>query len=320
MNKRAIASLGIIVLLVIVLLAVKYRGGSPLPALSPWEGTAGEILISREGKTLRIYREGDGWKIGDEGYPADREAVANLEKSLNHLVLTDLIAEQPPYGRYDLSPERAVHVKVKSETNILREIQVGKASSTQRHTYVRLGDSPAVYLASGNLAADFRKSIDDLRDRQIANLAADTVQEIDITLKGKTLRLKKRKVEKKATEEAPDLKDEEKTKESPEKTVQWYAETAPGLSLDQNRVNQFLAGLTPLKAAGYPAVEKKNLKGALCAVMVKTADGSQTLNIYQKNDDNRHLCAWSGSPYVFTMDEWQAKKFMKGVEDFREAK
>ncbi len=325
MNKTTIVSLAIIAGLVLTLVIVKNRDTSPVPGLSGWKEKSDEISIRKGDERLLIRLDGGIWKINSEAYPADPDVVAKMEKSLNELKLSDLITEKPHYEQYDLIPEKGIAVTVKSGDRMQREVLIGKASSTRRHTYIRLGRAPEVYLAMGNLWDVFNKSLEEVRDKQVMKVDRKSIQGVEIAYKGGTLVLNRRVLEMPAKGKTGDEVKQENKKESTEKkpvekVEQWYSKTHPAERLDRNRIEQFLAAFDPLKASGYPALDKRSLKGRICSVRITAADKVMNVVIHEKRENNRYVCTSSESPFVFSLDEWQAKRLMKGPDDFREEK
>jgi hypothetical protein len=313
MNKKLLVSIGIIGVLVVILLIVNRAKSPDVPSLGAWEGNADEILIVKGGNRVRVYRDRDAWRVGDEAYPADPEAVREMENRLKNLTVTDLISDRPHYERYELSADKAIEVSARKGSGLVRHLFIGKKSSTYRHTYIRLADRPEVYLASGSLGDDFGKSLDDLRSKEIFKIGRGDITSLEITFRGRRLSFSKIQEEKK-----PDTAEKEKKDSAPaEKTEKWVCNEFRTIALDDSMMDQIFSSLDPLKAASFPALERKDLQAPVCSVRIKSAGKTIELTIHQKHGENRYLCSSGESPYVFALEGWMAERFMKSMEDLR---
>ncbi len=318
MNKKLLISLGVIAVLVFILLLVNRTQSPDVPAMKPWKGSADEININKGDSRIRIFRDNERWLINDAAYPADRDAVHAMENQLKNLVITDLISDRPQYERYELSPDKAIEVSVKRGAELLRHLYIGKKSSTNRHTYVRIADRPEVYLASSALADDFNKSLDDIRDKEIMKIGKSEIQSVEINYKGRRLTLSKAIEEKKPAAAEKDKTGSDKKAASVEKTEKWICNEFKNIALDENQVGQILTSFDPLKAAAYPAMEKKDLKAPTCSIKIKTNSKTIDLVVYQKLEENRYLGTSSESKYLFSLDGWKAEKYMKSIDDLNQ--
>lgn len=325
MRNRIIITLGIIGILLLYLLISGMKKSADLPDLESWEGKPGEIVISRGAKApLRIYRKDDAWLIGEAAYPADKAVMSNLEKKMKDLELTDLISRKPHYERYELDPEMAVRVTVKAGTRVLRDVFIGKKSPTYRQSYVRLSGRPEVYLASGTLADDLNKPLDDFREKEVFRAVRDTIESIEIVFKGRKMTLEKVLEEKRDGDSAAEGKKEEKDKKV-EKYTRWVCREAKNVRLDDNKVNALLSSFDPVQADAFPEADRKALRAPMCTLRIRLEKKSMDLAIYnnQKKGEagrerGRYICASSESPYLFSMDDSRAERYMKTVEDLKE--
>ncbi len=310
MNKKILASLGLIALLAVVLLVLARKKGADLPRLGPWSGETEEIVIKRPGETVRLFRRDGAWLIGEAAYPADAQAVAGFEEKMKNLMLSDLISVREHYERYDLGGDRAIEVSLRSGGKLVRHVFIGKKSGTFRHSYVRLAERPGVYLAEGALSDEFGKSIDELRNREIFTEAKSGIDSIEILYGASVLTLKRKPAARPAQPEKKDAAPGED---------RWEC-TGCGGPVDANRIGQIAGSFAPFTAAAFPAVEKKSLGAPRCTVRIKTAGKRIELAFYSKIGDNRYLCTSTESPYVFTVDAWKAERYFVTAKDLKEKK
>ncbi len=316
-NKKFLISLGIIALCALVLVINSYRSSS-VPSLKAWTGAADEILVTREGKTVSLVLKEGKWLMGEKAFPADPEAMTQIENKLKNLKLSELITSTPHYERYDLAGERAVTVQAKSGGKTLREVTLGKKSSTMRHTYVRLGEAPEVYLASGSFD-ELTKPADDLRDKTIMKVSKGAIESFEVVNKGIRTRVVKQVEEQKEESAAKDpAAPEGPAQEKTKKVEKWTFADNPAARVDEGKLGQVLAAIDPLKAMAFIEQDVRGL-APQCTLSVRAFGKDMRLDIYRKLDDGRYLCGSSESPYAFALDSWKVENtIMKPAEDMKQ--
>ncbi|MCU0822659.1 MAG: DUF4340 domain-containing protein, partial [Spirochaetes bacterium] len=282
MNKKLIISLGVIAALILYLIFVRSdRAQKDLPELSKWEKGCTEILIDKKGtEKLRIYKIEDKWVIGDQSFPASKVKVDKFEYDMKELTVTDFISDGSYYDRYDLTPEKAIRVTVKGESGTLRDVILGKRSST-RHTYIKFPDKKQIYLAIGSLTDDFDKNISDLRDREIVNVDRDSIESFELVYKGKKLSFTKVKEEQK--KEPP--KQGAEPQQQPEKTEKWICSEYKSTELNKNKVDSFAESFGEIRADDFPDIKKETLTASICTVKGKALGKEIVLNIHKPDND-----------------------------------
>ncbi len=323
-DKRIIISLGFIAVLLIYLLLsnIKWKSGD-IPSITGWE-SIDEIVISKQDKQqIKINNKDNKWLINKE-YPADPDKVVKLEKDMKELEITDYISKGPHYIKYDLTPEKAIRVIVKKAGVVKRDVLIGKASSTNRSTYIKFADNDKVYLASGNLYDEYSKDLDEFRDKQIYKIERKDLEWIELNYETKlTFEKKVEEVEespeKEAKVEAKDKKDKkEKTdkEKKKQKIEKWICREYKSMNIDTNKINILLDSFSSIKAESYSDLKKKDIKELACLIKAKVYDKEILLAIHKKDKEN-YLCTSSESPFVFVLREWEAKKFFKKLDDFK---
>ncbi len=321
-NRRILISFGVIaVLLLYLLLSHNDKKPGNIPAISSWDN-ADEILISNKDTTIKLYYKDNSWFV-DKGYPADDLKVRKLEDGLKDLKITDYISSDH-YEKYDLTPDKAIHVVVKKNGAIKRDILIGKASPTYRSAYVKFADSNRIYLASGNLRNEYDKDVAFLRDKQVFKLDSNAITWIQITYKGKILTFEKKteKVVKEAT--APGGKTDGKGagEENKEETREvWFCKEFRNVNIDQNKITAMVDSFSATNAESFPDINKKDVKGLVCLVKGKVNNNKEiTLTVHKKADKENYICSSSESPYVFILNDWYVKKYFMTLQDFKETK
>ena len=152
------------------------------------------IEIARQDGTVVLEKKDTKWRIQPQGYPADSGKVNAMLDDLEKLSLTALVSESKSYSRYDLEPDKAIHVKAWAGEELKRDIQIGKPAPTFQHTFVRVGDAPEVYHAQQNLKTAFDQTADKLRDKTVLAFSLEEVKEIAITKEGKQTVIRKSEI------------------------------------------------------------------------------------------------------------------------------
>ena len=328
MNRKLAISIGIIALLGAYIYFSKTERTSRVPDPGSWETAADEIIISSPEKTITFVKKEGTWLINRERFPADSRAVDDLEKKVRDMDIIDLVSNKGFYSRYDLTPEKARSVTVRGKGSDLRRIIFGKKGSTSRHTYVRVNDDPGVYLAAGNFDSLLERGVDDFRNREICKIDPKTVKGLSIIYRGRAYNFSRQAAKKNLEKPGKDttIKDEKNGAQeigSAEKEIRprWISREFSTVNIDSGKVESRLSVFNPLQAADYPAIQKDFLRSPVSRITLTCNDREVVLNIFKKNRENRYLATSSESPYVFTIDEWKARRFfIEGVPDFKAEK
>ncbi len=318
MNKKLIISLGVIAFLLLYLIVANNdKSSKNVPEIKGWEMESTEILIDKKGESLlKIIKKDGKWLIGDAAYPADKNKVNKLETGIKDLKITDFVSRGPYYEKYNLTTGMAIRITIKSDSAVLRDILVGKKSSTNRSTYVKFPEKNEIYLASGSLTDEYNKDVADIRDMEIYKVDKSAVESLELRYKGKKLTFEKIKEE---VKEDKDAKPEDLAKK---KTVEkWICKEFKKLKLDKGKVDALVNGFSSIRANSFPEkLKKESLKSVICIVKGKAYNKDITLKIHKKDNEDKYVCSSSESPYAFTLNEWNAKKFFKKIHDLTEKK
>lgn len=152
-----------------------------LPVLPPMaEAAVDRVEVERGDARVVLQRTDDGWRIDGPGYPAEPRVVDGMVRVAATLTLSDLIAEEPTYGRYGLDPAEAITATFLDGAERLRVLRIGKRAPTYSHTYVLIDDDPRVYQATGDLTRSFSTQEQVLRDKSILSFETADVSAISI--------------------------------------------------------------------------------------------------------------------------------------------
>ncbi len=320
MNKKLYGSLAVIALLVAYIIFSNQKGTRDVPELEPWKGEVTELVMKSGEKEFHFTRTEGKWFIGKEKYPADERKVKNLVKKVRDLKLTDLISRQKFYRNYDLQPEKASTVILKKDKKVVRKLKVGKTGATGRHSYLLVDDHPEVYQGAVTFKGDLNRTVNDYRDKVIMKVSRDAVTSIAVTFRGRTFAFDQEKIQHKKKPAKPESTVQKPVVPQKSKT-KWVYQANRKLAVKKAKVDALVNALNPLRASSYSDVKKDTLRMPRVLVKVKAFGRDIDLKIFRQQKDKKYLATSSESPWVFTLDEWRAKKyFIENLNDFRDNK
>jgi hypothetical protein len=267
------------------------------------------IEIARQDGTVVLEKKDSKWLIQPQDYPADSGKVAAMLEDLEKLSLTALVSESKSYSRYDLEPDKAIHVKAWAGEALMRDIQIGKPAPTFQHTFVRIGDGPDVYHAQQNLKTAFDQTADKLRDKTVLVFSPEEVKEITITKGVVQTVLRKSEIAPAPAAPAPAegaAPPVDAAAASPAE-VQWL--TDQGKPADLSKMNRLVSALSHLSCESY--LEGKSIAdfpNPISSIVIK-GKKNYTLTLYAKpeKDAKGYPASSSESASVFILSDRQAE-------------
>jgi len=275
------------------------------------------IEIARQDAAVVLEKKDSKWQIQPQGYPADSGKVGAMLDDLEKLSLTALVSESRSYSRYDLEPEKAIHVKAWAGEELKRDIQIGKPAPTFQHTFVRIGDAPEVYHARQNLKNAFDQTADKLRDKIVLAFGPEEVTEIIITREGKQTVIRKSEITPKPAESSPAPAEGSPPADAPAvkpPEIQWI--TDQGKPADPSKMNRLLSTLSRLSCESYPDGKSiSDLTNPVSSIVIK-GKKDYTLTLYAKaeKDAKEYLASSSETGSVFTLSDRQAELLISDPE------
>jgi hypothetical protein len=288
-----------------------------LPERPRWSEGADEILVEKGGERVRIYKKDNRWFVGDEGFPADAKVAEKMEEKIRDLVISDISSYAPHYDRFELTPAGAIHVVVKRGGEVLRDVYFGKRSDKTNHTYIRLAGRDEVFKASGTFSYEFSKKVDDIRDKAMIDVKSDDIESLEILYKGKRTalsRVKNEQVQDAAKTEADKNKSEKAKAKKAQDT--WIFAGNNQNQVDVAAVNAVINSFAPLRANSFPAIDRNALKNPLCSVKIISGGKAHELAIFKGTSESEFIGTSSDSPYVFTLQKFNAERYFREPKDF----
>ena len=305
MNRKTIVSLAVIAVLGVIVAVHNMKSSKSLPGLSDISGRADEISLKGADYSMDIRKGKTGWSINKQGYSADANSVEQMEKKVSGINIVDLISKKGYYNKYELDEKNAFSVVLSREGRVLRKVLIGKAGTTKNHVYVRIDDRPEVYLASGLFREDFKRSVDELRDKKIFSVKKEALETFSIRYKGKTYSFFPSIEEKKDSDKA-----KESVKPVSGNTRTWYCRELKGAVLNNSVMNNLVSSFDPLRADTFPeGMTKRKAGKPVASVRLRAYDKNIEFNIYGSAGKAGYYAASSESEYGFTVGSWLAERF-----------
>jgi hypothetical protein len=274
-----------------------------LPALAASDIT--KIQMTRGAETVVLVRKDGGWRIDPPGYPVDPRLAQEMLDTLSGLTLTALVSASGNFALYELDDVQKANVKAWQNDQLKREIDVGKAAPSFRHTFVRIAGDDRVYHGRDNFSFRFRTRIEDLRDKTVLAFDRQEIREFHIAQGETRLTL----VRTTAPAETPP---------AGQGTAEAW-QTADGRPANGAAVEALLGTLASLQADGFIEGRDKAsfFSQPLYAVELKGLK-EQSLALFPPagGDSKDHPAVSSGSEFPFSLSADHAQRIMKNPEEF----
>jgi len=164
-------------------------GDFQLPAV-----TAADVdtvrLVRPEDTVVLAKRDSAHWSVN--GFDASGDAVSGLFDALAGSTVAELSAQSAAsHGRMGVDSTRGKRLTFLRGDTVLDQLVVGDRGSGFSGAYVRRPDQDDVYLVRGELANLAERGLDDWRDKVIARIEPDSVQEVRIERRRATTTLRR---------------------------------------------------------------------------------------------------------------------------------
>ncbi len=305
----------IILLLVIIALSVYLamrstdRTHYQLPELTGLErGKITKIEISKEGAAIVLKKKDNQWYLEPKGYLADTGKIDGMLAVFENLSLAALVSESKDYQRYDLHPARRITAKGWQGDALIRNLDIGKAAPSFRHTFVKLADDSRVYHANDNFRSKFEQTPDSLRDRGVLSFKTGDIQAVQIKKDQVFIELVRNEVSIEPAASQP-----EKPETAPPATVKFEWQDRNGKKGNDQILNRLLTTLGSLKCSGY--IDDRNKEAFTKPIYTVKLNGIQEhqLEIFARleKDAEHYPAVSSGSDYPFLLSDKQAQQIMQ---------
>jgi Domain of unknown function (DUF4340) len=140
------------------------------------------IIIQRAADTARLARvDSATWTVN--GHRASRDAVQDILAALGDTARRTELAggRTTSHAGFGVDSAKGVRIRIVRGDSTVADLVQGNRGPGLEGGYFRFASDSAVYLVAGNLAQALEQTSDELRDKRIAGVSADSVARIEVT-------------------------------------------------------------------------------------------------------------------------------------------
>lgn len=287
------------VLFVIAIVQIILGHKNPVKVIS-LKDEIDEIKIERPDGELHFKKGADFWVVGDKEYRAKESSVDNFidifssVKILNKVTKTD---NSGVLAKYNLDAENVYTVTVYNCGKVLRTFYVGKTSSTNSQTYMRIDNSNDIYLVSGAIQYDCEDSIDDVRSKVLYEFDRNDINTIVIN--------------------KHDGNEWALSRSSDGST--WSVSGADGVEIDSEKANSWYQTCASVSCNEWLSDDARAPGELKVTATIMTNGKSVTLDLFESIDEEGDSEYWgecSEMPYAFKTSLYIMQRFNKSPSDF----
>lgn len=293
----------IIVLAVIYICQVSFTGRSKIKTL-----TLNEEIDSLQINDLKIYKENGNWFLGEKKYPANEAKVNNLVNDVKEIKLLGTASTSFKNAeRYGLTDEEKISVQAFGNGKLLREIFVGKNTSTNSQSYICVDNKNSIYLAQNALHTNFTVSIDSLRKNEIFNIDSNSIVELELNSSNGNFVLVKN---------IP-----QGTSEVSESTWNLVKSENTGVEtgdvLDKQKIDSWVKSISNLQASKWLEDDFVLPSSSDVSLKITAAGKTFTVDLYYEDDEQEITAFSNSSPYAFKVQSYVANRIDKKLSELK---
>jgi hypothetical protein len=312
MKRSTIILLAVFAVLIILLLIPKNCQSSDLTwkKIKTNNTPITGLVVTTGDETITLKKNENIWTIEPEGFIAENKKVTDMLNILIPKRTFDIVSEHSFYQKYDLDASNEIHVSALAGADRVREIKIGKAVSTYKHTYVRPDNDQRVFQTSGNFQSTFKKTKDELRDKKVLSFSSTDVQQITLqNSKGKS-----KKIEKKA--EIPEVSTSTSSNDAAPPAPEPVWKDEADNTLKQNEVDDIVNTMSALTADSFisDTIESLEKTKPTAVVTITSAGKDYTLTILKKDKDNKYQAYCNMRKFGFLLTENNVKRIAPEFE------
>jgi hypothetical protein len=248
-----------------------------------------KVEIQKPKQSVTLEKVGGVWMLtSPKQYAADAGSVAQLIGSVTRLKAGSLISSNPDkQGMFEVDSS-GTRLTLTDRAGKSVSLIIGKGGPSYTEVYFRLADSKDVYVGEGLEGWRINQDVKAWRNRKIFSVAADSIQELVLTDRGKSFTLRH------------------------DSTGWRFGKDTIAASI----VSSVLSTLANLNASDFvdtlyqPKTQPFTLK-------VRTTEEA-TLNFYPIPPDTAsYFVQTSRTPQSFILTKWTVKELMKPLETLR---
>ncbi len=284
-----------------------------VPKLEPIQiAEISKLLIASAEDTIEMTRKAGKWVINEAAYPGDDNKIKRVSALVADLKLATLISESKAYSRYELDQAHKINVQVWQTDKLVREFDVGKTASSQRHTFVKLANDHRVYHANENLRSQLEGDTDVFRDKSVMSYETTLIKRVHIQSDDEAEIFSK--VGEKAAKEEESAQNNQ-VSQNPTKDL--WKNSMDNL-VDEKKISRLIKDMSALKCQAY--IYDKVKSDFSNPIVTLTLEGAEkyVLSLYEKTEEDSDYPAISSqSDYSFLLSGWRGDQVVKFIADMK---
>lgn len=260
-------------------------------------------LSCKENGEITLTKNADGWKVGK--YTANESKASQIAEQIKSIKILDTVSSSAnDASLYGLDEANVITVKAWAGEQLLRTMEIGKASVTGSQTYIRLDGEKAVGLASGSLAALFSSTAEQLRDNSIYSFASADIEKVVSRSSAGNFAVMRLPA---ASEDG---------------AAEWALLTESGeidteQSVDSAKVASWVSSIAILNASDWTDESDTTPLDAQTTLEITAKGKTISVNIAAKGADDTYTAECSESPYRFKITQYAGGNLSKTLEELK---
>ena len=311
--KKEYFILGIVIVALVAYITIKQKGqlNYDLPEFEDYKKDDISKMVIEQGKSIiHIVKEGENWLIKPYNYNADVLKVEEMLKSCSELRLTSMVSESKNYSLYDLDNENRIRVTAFKESEVIRQFDIGKTTSSYNHAFIKLPDDDRVFHANGNLRQHFENAVSEARDKSVLKYDKNEIKKVRLVDGVKSMNLVK------SFMPVSDNTDVKKSTDKKVDMVRTIWKTEKGEGVKTAAIENLVQTLSNLRCEDYLGDELKKDTDKVSYRVVLNGAKKYTISIFEKSED-KYIAASSENKHPFYLSEYIAKKIMISFDDLK---
>ena len=313
LRTRIYALIALILALVLLIQEVNEpsRNTVRIPALS---SDVDKIEFKEGEDSLTLFKQ-ETWTVTDMHYAADEDRVSKLLETIGNQRSAEVISLRGSYSDYGLDQENERIIRFMDGANGDLLLRLGNTSSAGDFLYARIDDNKSVVMLPLRLDELFSTDPSDYRDKQMAHIPEDEIQQVTISAPDHpTIEIARRDETDEADEESED--DANKGDESAAGD-EWKAlsEDQEVLQVEVSQIQSLLRQLDPLRADGFSSQEPAGSPFASLKIDLKGGD-FRVISIWPPEDSDEYPIRVSTRQYSFTIAAWKARQLLLNLDRY----
>lgn len=257
-------------------------------------------VVQPNGDAVVIERIAGAWRMTSPlEYRAEDAVVTGTLRQLESLKLEDVVSTNPEKRGTFQVDSTGTDVLVMAGDDTVLALIVGKTTPDFSHTYVRREGKDAVYRADGILTYNFKKPVDDWRDKSILDLTPESISRLTLDYPKEKIHIVVARAD-----------------------STWTLTEGNGAAegTDSTAVVQLVRAAAKLSAGSFAKPEEiagLDMKSPDFRLRVESDLGTETVDFVEGQDENKIYAQREGHDTIFQLFRTSVLNVMKKAEDLR---